>query len=502
MPDRPTVEERLDVIVIGAGMSGIAAGHQLVTEHPASTFVILEARDAIGGTWDLFRYPGIRSDSDLHTFGYDFKPWRSPDTIAEASQILTYLGETVDDDHLAAHIRLRHRVIGANWDSDQARWLVEVERPDSADQRQTTRIVLAARWLFCGAGYYRYDEGYTPAFPGRDRFAGPIVHPQHWPHDLDLADQHVVVIGSGATAVTLVPALADLAGHVTMLQRTPTYVISIPRRDALAHTLRRVLGDDRGHRWARRKNLTTQRIFIEACRRSPNAARRWIRHMTIKSLPPGYPVDEHFNPPYRPWDQRLCMAPDGDLFRVISDGRADIVTDRISTFTEAGLLLESGTHLDADVIVTATGLHVQLLGGIALAVDGRPVDLADQVAYRGAMLTGVPNFVVALGYTTQPWTLKLGPLLAYTTALIRELDARNADAVWPLAPAGMPTRPLLSFGAGYIQRALDRMPRQGLTDPWIAPSTSWEDRQLRKPAIDGHLQFASRAGALRDALLR
>lgn len=498
--DIPSEPETLDLIVIGAGMSGIAAGHEFVTEQPGLTFAILEARDAVGGTWDLFRYPGIRSDSNLSTFGYEFKPWVSPDAIAQAPQIVAYLREAIDDDQLGPHIRLRHRVIGAHWDSDSARWLVEIERPDPADPHEAQRGWISARWIFCAAGYYRYDQAYTPEFPGRERFTGRIVHPQFWPEDLDVADQRIVVIGSGATAVTLLPALAATAAHVTMLQRTPTYVIAMPRRDRLAETLRRRLGDVRGHRWARRQNLATQRLFITWCRRYPNAARRWLRRGAAELLPPDFPVDEHFNPPYAPWDQRLCMAPDGDLFRVISEGLADVVTDHITTFTETGVLLKSGRHLDADLIVTATGLELQVLGGVALTIDGRPIDLSERIAYRGAQLTGIPNLLVALGYTTAPWTLKLGPLLAYTRALMRELDARGLDAVWPQAPDSLPTRPLLSLTSGYVQRAVDRMPRQGLSAPWVFPTTPWEDRQLRASPTGTHLRFAARADGLREAL--
>ena len=467
-------DEHVDVLVVGAGISGIGAARYLRTELPHRSFVVLEAREASGGTWDLFRYPGVRSDSDLYTFGYSFKPWRDKDSIASGEKILAYLRETVVENGLEEHIRYRHRVVSADWSSDDAVWRVEVERTDTGE-----RLRLTASWLFCAGGYYRYDEGFTPHFEGRERFRGPIVHPQHWPEDLDHAGKRVLVIGSGATAVTLVPALAETAGHVTMLQRTPSYVMPVPRNDVLADKLRALFGDERGFALTRRKNIARGIGIWQFCQKHPEAARRLIRWVNAKQLPEGYPVDEHFNPPYDPWDQRLCAVPDGDLFRAIRNGTADVVTDRIATFTEDGVLLESGRELQADVIVTATGLTVQAIGGISLTVDGEPVHLPDTVAYKGMMLSGVPNFVLAIGYTNSSWTLKIGLLCEHFCRLLAHMDAHGYDVARPEpSDQDMPTRPFLDFAAGYIQRAVDQLPRQGDRMPWLTSMSYAADVKL------------------------
>jgi monooxygenase len=469
-----TPVEHLDVLIVGAGISGIGAGRYLTTELPHKSFAILEARATSGGTWDLFRYPGIRSDSDLHTFGYEFKPWRDEQSIADAPRILTYLRETITENGLDERIRHSHRVLSAAWSTPEARWLVDVERIDTGE-----RLQLSAGWLFCAGGYYRYDEGFTPHFEGRERFRGPIVHPQHWPEDLDHAGKRVLVIGSGATAVTLVPALAETAGHVTMLQRTPSYVMPVPRNDVVADKLRAWFGEERGFALTRRKNIARGIGIWKFCQRYPKAARKLIRWVNAKQLPEGYPVDEHFNPPYDPWDQRLCAVPDGDLFRAIRNGTADVVTDRIATFTENGVLLESGRELAADVIVTATGLNVQAIGGISLTVDGEPVHLPDTVAYKGMMLSGVPNFVLAIGYTNSSWTLKIGLLCEHFCRLLAHMDAHGYDVARPEpSDQDMPTRPFLDFAAGYIQRAVDQLPRQGDRMPWLTSTSYSSDVKL------------------------
>jgi monooxygenase len=491
-----TPVEHLDVLVVGAGISGIGAGRYLTTELPATSFAVLEARAASGGTWDLFRYPGIRSDSDLHTFGYEFKPWRDEQSIADAPRILAYLRETITENGLDAHIRYHHRVLAASWSTADARWTVDVERTDTGE-----RLQLSAGWLFCAGGYYRYDEGFTPVFPGRERFRGPIVHPQHWPEDLDYAGKRVLVIGSGATAVTLVPAMAETAGHVTMLQRTPSYVMPVPRNDALADRLRALLGEERAFALTRRKNIARGIGIWKFCQKYPKAARRLIRWVNTKQLPEGYPVDEHFNPPYDPWDQRLCAVPDGDLFRAIRNGTADVVTDRIETFTENGVLLASGRELEADVIVTATGLNVQAIGGISLTVDGEPVHLPDTVAYKGMMLSGVPNFVLAIGYTNSSWTLKIGLLCEHFCRLLAYMDAHGYDVARPEpSDPDMPTRPFLDFAAGYIQRAVDQLPRQGDRMPWLTSmSYSSDVKLLRADSVTDpelHLSRASRPAAV------
>ena len=484
--------QHLDVLIVGAGISGIGAARYLQVTHPSRDYAILEARETTGGTWDLFRYPGIRSDSDLHTFGYEFKPWRDEHAIATADKILAYLRETVDENDIERRIRFRHKVLGAAWDSATSRWTVDAECDGELLQ-------FSADWLFCAGGYYRYDQGFTPEFPGRERFGGLIVHPQHWPEDLDYTGKQVVVIGSGATAVTLVPAMAGTAAHVTMLQRSPTYVMPVPARDGFANTARRWLGDHRGYALARRKNIVKQRAVYTFCQKYPALARRLIRRINAARLPAGYPVDEHFNPSYNPWDQRLCAVPDGDLFDAISSGSASVLTDRISTFTETGIRLDSGRELDADIIVTATGLNVQLFGGMSLTVDGEAVDLADTVAYKGIMLSGVPNFAFAFGYTNSSWTLKVGLLCEHFCRLLTYMDTNGFDSVRPQPqdPA-MPTRPLLDFGAGYVQRAIDQLPRQGTSGPWVMTMNYTVDAQVLRngPVEDPGLRFSrTRAGS-------
>jgi monooxygenase len=481
--------EHLDVLIIGAGISGIGAAYYLQNEQPGKTYAILEARGATGGTWDLFRYPGIRSDSDLHTFGYEFKPWEDEDAIASADKILAYLRQTAAENGIDRMVRFQHKVLGAAWSTDDARWLVDVERVDTGEL-----LRLSCHWLFCAGGYYRYDQGFTPRFEGRERFRGQIVHPQHWPEDLDYGGKRVVVIGSGATAVTLVPAMADKAEHVTMLQRSPTYVMPVPSKDAIANALKKVLGSERGYAITRRKNVAQQRAVYRFCQRYPRLARRLIRYLNAKRLPEGYPVDEHFNPAYDPWDQRLCAVPDGDLFNALRDGTASVVTDRIDTFTETGIRLESGRELEADIIVTATGLNLQAFGGITLRVDGRPVHLPDTVAYKSMMVSDVPNFVFVFGYTNSSWTLKVGPVCEHFCRLLAHMDAHGYDICCPqVDDPTMARRPLLDFAAGYIERSVDRLPRQGDREPWsMAMDYRADVRRLREaPVVDGALRFGA-----------
>ena len=484
--------EHVDVLIVGAGISGIGAAYYLQKEHPGRSYAILEARAATGGTWDLFRYPGIRSDSDLHTFGYEFKPWRDEDAIASADKILAYLRETVAENGIDAKIRFHHKVLGAAWSSDDARWTVDIERFDGTEDTEEL-VQISANWIFCAGGYYRYDEGYTPEFGGRDRFGGEVVHPQHWPEDLDYTDKKVVIIGSGATAVTLVPAMAGTAAHVTMLQRSPTYVLPVPSKDTFANVAQKVLGSKRGYALARRKNIVKQRSVYQLSQKYPGAARRLIRHLNAKELPAGYPVDEHFNPAYNPWDQRLCAVPNADLFKAISSGAASVVTDRIATFTETGIQLESGKHVEADIIVTATGLNVQLLGGMSLTVDGAPVHAGDTVAYKSMMLSGVPNFAFAFGYTNSSWTLKVGLLCEHFCRLLSHMDARGHEIARPEIGDGIETRPMLDLSAGYVQRAVDRIPKQGSGEPWrVSMNYYYDVEQLREGAVvDPNLHFSS-----------
>ena len=483
--------EHLDVLRVGAGISGIGAAYPLQRDHPQRSVALLEARGATGGTWDLFRYPGVRSDSDLHTFGYEFRPWREEQSIASADRILAYLRDTAAEHGIDSLVRFHSRVVSAAWSSADARWTVEVEHTDTG-----ARTTLTCGWLFCAGGYYRYDEGFTPVFPGRERFAGQVVHPQHWPEDLDHAGKRVLVIGSGATAVTIVPAMAGTAAHVTMLQRTPSYVLPVPSKDPIANGLRKLLGEERAFPLIRRKNIGQQRAIWRFSQRWPNAARRLIRRINTKQLPEGYPVDEHFNPPYDPWSQRLCAVPDGDLFRAIRDGGASIVTDRITTFTERGVLLESGRELEADLIVTATGLNVQAFGGLTLTVDGAPVELSETLAYKGMMLSGVPNFSYAIGYTNSSWTLKVGLLCEHVCRLLAHLDATGQDICVPEpSDPEMPTRPFLDFAAGYIQRAVGQLPRQGDRMPWLTSMDYQADVKLLRAdsVVDPELRFARAA---------
>ena len=476
------------MLIVGAGLSGIGAAYYLQRDRPGTSYAILEARGATGGTWDLFRYPGIRSDSDLHTFGYEFRPWTADESIAGAESIVDYLRETASEHGIDRKVRLHHKVLGASWSSDDARWTVDVERADTGEQTQ-----VSCGWLFTACGYYRYDQGYTPHFEGRDRFGGEIVHPQHWPDDLDTAGRRVVVIGSGATAVTLVPALAETAAHVTMLQRTPSYILPIPSVDPLTRLARRFLSDDRAHALMRRKHVAQQRLVYGFCQRFPQAARRAIRWVNARQLPDGYPVDEHFDPPYDPWDQRLCLVPDGDLFQAIRDGSASVVTDHVETFTERGVRLKSGDEIEADVIVTATGLNLLPFGGIELTVDGARVHLPDTVVFKGLMLSGVPNFCGAIGYTSASWTLKIGLLCEHFTRLLAYMDEHGYAACRPeLDDPDMPTRPLLDFGAGYVRRSLDAIPRQGDRFPWLMPVDYHTDAKvLRTGRVDDeHLQFS------------
>ncbi|GGI08721.1 alpha/beta fold hydrolase [Egicoccus halophilus] len=491
----PVEVEHLDVVIVGAGISGIGAAYYLQRDHPHRRYAVLEARDAIGGTWDLFRYPGIRSDSDLHTFGYEFRPWSDREAIASGDAILRYLRDTAAEYGIDRAVRHRRRLRRAVWSGDDARWHLEVEHTDTGEVSHLT-----CSWLFSATGYYRYDAGHTPEFPGRDRFRGEFVHPQHWPDDLDTAGKRVVVIGSGATAVTLVPALAGTAASVTMLQRTPTYVLPLPTHDAVADALRRWFGDRRGFALIRRRSIAQQRLIWQFCQRYPGPARRLIRWINVRQLPEGYPVDEHFRPPYDPWDQRLCIAPDGDLFRVIREGTASVVTDRIEHVTEDGIALASGEVLPADVVVTATGLQVLPMGGVEIVVDGEPVELSDTVAYKGMMLSGVPNFSFAIGYTNASWTLKVGLLCEHVSRLLAHMDTHGYDVCRPvLAPGESGTRPFLDFGAGYIRRTVDQLPRQGDAAPWSTSMNYHGDvRLLRTGRVDDpHLHFSRVPTAVR-----
>lgn len=454
--------EHVDVLIVGGGLSGVGAGCHLRMNCPGKTFAILEARDAIGGTWDLFRYPGIRSDSDMFTLGYNFHPWKEAKTIADGPSIRAYINETADEYDVRDSIRLHHRAVNAEWSSEDAQWTVDIERTDTGESFQMT-----CNFIYACTGYYRYDEGYTPEFPGTDQFKGDIIHPQHWPEDYDYTGKRVVVIGSGATAVTLVPAMADRAAHVTMLQRSPSYVVSLPGSDPLARLLRRLLPNKLVYPIVRWKNVLLAMAFFQLSRRRPRFIKGLIRKGVEHRLPKDFDVKTHFNPSYNPWDQRVCLVPDDDLFKVLSDGRAEIVTDHIDTFTEDGIKLESGKQIEADVIVTATGLNLQAIGGMSLAVDDKPVVLPETVAYKGMMLSGLPNMAMALGYTNASWTLKCDLCSHYVCRLINYMDEHGYQQCMPLAPdPSLPREPFIDFNSGYVVRAIHNFPKQGPRAPW------------------------------------
>jgi monooxygenase len=473
--------EHLDVLIVGAGLSGIGAGHYLQTKCPWATYAIFEARDAIGGTWDLFRYPGIRSDSDMFTLGYSFRPWDGEKSIADGASILQYIKDTAAESGIDQRIRFNHRIVTADWSTADGRWNVIAERTDTGETVEVT-----AGFLFSCSGYYRYDHGYLPDFEGMDRFPGPIVHPQAWPDDLEYAGKRVVVIGSGATAVTLIPSLANTAAHVTMLQRSPTYIASLPDRSPLMSVLRSVLPKPvagRAIRWA--LALTTQGSYF-ASKRWPGFVKRVLKQGVKRQLPKGYDVDTHFTPRYDPWDQRLCVVPNGDLFNAIRKGTASVVTDRIATFTEKGLLLESGEELDADVIITATGLELLFLGGISVSVDGDDVDIASRLTYKGMMLEGVPNLAIAVGYTNASWTLKCDLTCDYVTRLVNHMHDTGLRQCTPVnSDASVTAEPLLGLSSGYVQRAAGRFPKQGSRLPWQVHQSYLRDyRALKLKSIE------------------
>ncbi|MEX2447317.1 MAG: NAD(P)/FAD-dependent oxidoreductase [Solirubrobacterales bacterium] len=484
--------EHLDVLIVGAGLSGIGAAWHLQDRSPGRSYAILEAREDLGGTWDLFRYPGVRSDSDMHTLGYRFKPWTAEKSITDGASILDYVRETARENGIEQRIRFRRRVVAADWSSAESRWQVEVERTDTGEGER-----LSCDFLWSCGGYYRYDEGYTPEFEGVERFAGPVVHPQHWPEDLDYAGKRVVVIGSGATAITLVPAMAEQAAKVTMLQRSPTYIASLPAADPIARALRRVLPDRLVYPLVRWKNVLLQTAFYHLSRRRPPAIKRFIRRGVERALPPGYDVDTHFTPRYDPWDQRLCLVPDGDLFAAISSGRAEVVTDRIARFVEDGIELESGARLEADVVVTATGLNLLFLGGVALSLDGEPIEIPRAIAYKGMMLSGVPNFAFTAGYTNASWTLKADLVSEYVCRLLNHMDANGYSRCMPeVSDPSIVEEPLLDFTAGYVLRSIDRFPKQGSKEPWkLRQNYVFDIRSIRRGALeDGSMRFTGPAG--------
>src|SRR5689334_16612208 len=485
---RAVTTEHFDVLVVGAGISGIGAGYHLQRSCPGRTYAILEARDDIGGTWDLFRYPGIRSDSDMYTLGYSFKPWTSPKAIADGWAILEYLRETAHENGIDRHIRFRHRVRRASWSSETARWTVEVERGD-------TVVQLTCNFLFMGSGYYNYAEGFTPPFPGIERFRGRIVHPQKWTADVDYAGKRVVVIGSGATAVTLVPSMAPKAAHVTMLQRSPTYIVSLPAKDPIANGLRRLLPARVAYAITRWKNVLLGLWFYRFCRRRPQAARAMITRWLRRELGPGFDVGTHFNPRYNPWEQRLCLVPDSDLFKAMREQHVSVVTDEIAAFTETGIRLRSGTTLEADLVVTATGLNLLLLGGVEFAVDGTRVDFARTWNYKGMMFSDVPNLALAVGYTNASWTLKAELIARYVCRLLNHMAATGARQCTPRLREDVGEAPFLDLTSGYVQRSIRLFPKQGMKRPWrLYQSYPLDLLSLQRGSVeDGVMEFSNPA---------
>ncbi|PKV76928.1 flavin-containing monooxygenase [Nocardia fluminea] len=464
MTDTATVSDHLDVVIVGAGLSGIGAAYRLQTECPGKSYAILEAREALGGTWDLFRYPGIRSDSDMFTLGYPFKPWRDAKSIADGPSILRYIADTAAEFGIDRHIRFHTKVVSADWSSATAQWTLTLEQRDTTGT--TVATTLTCNFLYACAGYYNYDRAHAPVFPGVEDFSGQVVHPQFWPDDLDYAGKRVVVIGSGATAVTLIPAMAEQAAHVTMLQRSPTWISAVPGRDKQADKIRGLLPPDLAHRVIRTKNILFNIGFYQYCRRRPESARKLLTGLTTRILKDEKIVAEHFTPEYNPWDQRLCAVPDADFFKAMKKGRADVVTDHIETFVPEGIRLKSGRVLEADIVVTATGLQLLAFGGIAPKVDGETVDLSDQFVWQGAMLTGVPNFAVCIGYTNASWTLRADLSSRLVCRVLNHMDRNDAAAVVPTPDGKLDERPLLDLASGYVQRSIAEFPRQGDRRPW------------------------------------
>jgi monooxygenase len=482
--------EHLDVLVVGAGLSGIAAGHYLQTDCPWASYAIFEGRESMGGTWDLFKYPGIRSDSDMHTLGYSFRPWDGKKSIADGADILQYIKDTAAEEGIDQHIRYQHKVVSADWSSEDARWNVTAERGDTGET-----IELTAGFLLSCSGYYRYDQGYQPDFPGMGDYLGQVIHPQHWPEDLDYEGKRIVVIGSGATAVTLIPALAKTgAAHVTMLQRSPTYIVSVPDRSPLVRLLRFLLPD----RWAGQilrwvMAVGTQGSYFISKRR-PELVKRVLRSATKRQLPKGFPIDPHFTPKYNPWDERLCAVPNGDLFKAIKKGSASVVTDTIDTFTDKGIRVSSGEELEADIVVSATGLQMLFVGGVDVTVDGQEVDVPNRYVYKGMMLEGVPNAAIAIGYTNASWTLKTDLTCQYVMRLLNHMRANGMRQCTPVnSDPTLTEAPLLGLTSGYIRRAADQFPKSGSRFPWQVHQSFVRDYRAMtmKPVVDEAMVFSN-----------
>jgi monooxygenase len=499
MADRPTMvedaplgandaqgTEHFDVLIVGAGLSGIGAAYHLQSECPKKSYLILEGRNAIGGTWDLFRYPGVRSDSDMYTLGYRFRPWREAKAIADGPSILKYIRETAQEYGIDRKIRYGHQVKTARWSSSDAQWTVDTAKADGSIAQFT------CNFLYMCSGYYDYAGGYMPSWPGMEKFRGQILHPQKWPENLEYKDKRVVVIGSGATSVTLVPAMAEAAAHVVMLQRSPSYILALPSQDPVANWLRGKVPAWLAYAIVRWKNVLVAMYLFNQSRAKPEKIKKWLLGMAQKALGPEYDVARHFTPRYNPWDQRLCFVPDEDLFRAIRSGKASVVTDEIETFTESGLRLRSGVEIDADIIVTATGLKVQLMGGMEVWVDGKQITLSRAMTYKGMMYNDVPNLASSFGYTNASWTLKSDLTAEYVCRLLKHMDAGRYVRCTPRKQDdSIAEQPAIDFSSGYIQRARDVLPKQGSKRPWkLHQNYALDMLEFRFASVDdGTMEF-------------
>jgi monooxygenase len=479
----------VDVLIIGAGISGIGTAYHLQKHCPTKSYAIIEARSEVGGTWDLFRYPGIRSDSDMYTFGFNFKPWRSPKAISPGQDIKHYISEAATENGIDKNILFEHKVLAANWNSASAKWHTEIQNIKTGECYQ-----FISHFFFSGAGYYNYDNGYTPDFKGIENFSGEVIHPQHWPQNLSYAGKNVVVIGSGATAVTIVPAMATTAGHVIMLQRSPTYIASRSEQDVFANVMRRYFPAKLAYSLSRWNKILQGMFMYSMARRRPESAKKAIRDGVIDALGEDYPIDKHFKPNYQPWDQRACLVPNGDLFNAIKNGSASVVTEHIDTFTATGITLQSGEELTADIIVTATGLNLEILSSFELSVDNKPFNVADSYCYKGMMLSGLPNFAFSMGYTNASWTLKSDLVGQYVCRLINYMDKHQHHYCQPVLPInGIEAEPFINFTSGYITRALDKMPKQGRNKPWRLNQNYILDRMSLsyESVVDDNIVFSS-----------
>lgn len=476
-----------DTIIIGAGISGISAAHYMQTDCPTKTYTILEGRKNIGGTWDLFRYPGIRSDSDMYTFGFAFKPWVNPKVIAPREDIMHYLQETVAEEGIEKHIRFEHRLLNASWSSEAAKWSLTVQTPDSA-----TPVIFTCSFISLCMGYYDYESGYTPNFAGKEDFVGTIIHPQKWDESLDYTNKKIVVIGSGATAVTLIPNLTEKAAHVTMLQRSPTYVVAQPDVDKLAIRINKLFPEKMAHRINRFRKILFQRFSYAFSRKFPELMKKVLRKKLVEEMGKEFDIDKHFTPSYNPWDERLCLVPNGDFFQAIKSKKASVVTDHIERFTENGIKLVSGEILEADIIVTATGLNAQLFNNIDFEVDGEQVDFSKKVCYKSVMFDGIPNMTYAFGYTNASWTLKCDMTNQYTCRLINYMAENGYKQCMPVQQdSEMSLKPFLDFTPGYVLRVIDKLPKMGDKKPWKIEQNYFYDRKMfeNDPLNDGVLTY-------------